>query len=129
VTRSSAAERLSLQRKPHVFLWHAREAADAIISFTRGKTEQDFTSDLLLRSAVERQFLIIGEALGHLSKHAPDLASQIPDLARVVAFRNVLVHGYAVVDNAIVWRIVKDDLPKLRAAVDGLINATGAADT
>ena len=43
----------------------------------------------MLRSAVERQFEIIGEALNQLSKVAPDLAAQIADLSRIVAFRNV----------------------------------------
>ena len=56
----------------------------------------------MLRSAVERQFEIVGEALSQLAKAAPELAAQIPDLPRIVAFRNILRHGYAVVDNTIV---------------------------
>ena len=80
----------------------------------------------MLRSAVERQFEIMGEALNQLSKTAPELAAQIPDLPRIVAFRNVLIHGYAVVDNAIVWRAVQEHLPDLLAVLDRLLASSGA---
>lgn len=53
--------------------------------------------DEYLRSAVDRQFEVIGEALNQLRKIGPLITDQIPDLSRVVAFRNVLIHGYATV--------------------------------
>ena len=43
--------------------------------FVAGKTLDDFNNDLMLRLAVERQFEIIGEALGRLRKVDPVLAS------------------------------------------------------
>ena len=45
-----------MESDPRKYLWDAREAADAIIVFTRGKSLDDYTSDGLLRSGVERQF-------------------------------------------------------------------------
>lgn len=77
----------------------------------------------MLRSAVERQFEIIGEALSQLTKIAPQLAAQIPDLPRIVAFRNILIHGYAVVDNEIVWRAAQENLPELAANLQKLLIA------
>jgi uncharacterized protein with HEPN domain len=79
-----------------------------------------------LRSAVERQFEIVGEALNQLAKLAPDLAAQIPDLPRIVAFRNILIHGYAVVDNAIVWRAVQENVPELLSVLERLLSAPDA---
>jgi uncharacterized protein with HEPN domain len=38
-----------------------------------------------------------------------------------VAFRNILIHGYALIDRARVWRVVQNDLPGLRTALDGLL--------
>ena len=110
-----------MQHDPRTYLWDAHAAADAITQFTRGKTWADFEQDLLLRSAVERQFQIIGEALGHLARSHPDVARQIPDLHRIIAFRNILVHGYAAVNYETVWRAVQDRLPALREALRHLI--------
>jgi uncharacterized protein with HEPN domain len=69
----------------------------------------------VIHSAVERKFQIIGEALNLLSKADAALAASIPDLAQIVAFRNVLIHGYAVVEHPRVWRIIRESLPPLRA--------------
>jgi len=55
-----------MQRDPRAYLWDAREAAAAILEFVEGKTFEDYARDRLLRSAVERQFEIIGEALNLL---------------------------------------------------------------
>lgn len=67
----------------------------------------------MLRSAVERQFEIIGEALNQLSKVDTELAVQIPDLSRIVGFRNILIQGYAMIDNGLVWQILTEVLPGL----------------
>jgi len=72
----------------------------------------------MLRSAVERQFSIIGEALSRLDKDSPDVAAAIPDDGRIIAFRNILIHGYAAVDDRIVWGVIENHLASLRNAVD-----------
>ncbi len=102
-------------RDPRAFLWDVRTAADAIAEFTRDRTLDRYLADLMLRSAVERQFEIIGEALAQLARLEPGLAQQIPELPQIVAFRNLLIHGYAGVDHRTVWRAVQEDLPRLRA--------------
>ncbi|OHV31530.1 hypothetical protein BCD49_31355 [Pseudofrankia sp. EUN1h] len=71
----------------------------------------------MLRAAVEREFEIIGEALNQLSKVAPDLAAAIPELPRIVAFRNILIRGYATVDDALVWQVLQEKLPELEQVV------------
>ena len=101
-------------------------AANQIAVFTSGKTYADYLSNDLLRSAVERQFEIVGEALRKLSELDPDMVMKIPEYRRIIAFRNVLVHGYASVDHWLVWGIIENKLPALRAAVASL--AGGAAD-
>jgi len=104
-------------------LWDAREAAAAIVTFTQGKTATDYAESELLRSAVERQFGIIGRALAQFEKVDPTTAGQIPNLRNIVRFRDTLIHDYALVDDDIVWRIVQEDLPRLRRLVEKLLDA------
>ena len=70
---------------------------------------------------MERQFEIIGEALNQLSKVSPELAEQVPELPRIVAFRNILIHGYAMVDDALVWQVLTDKRPVLDQALRKLL--------
>lgn len=95
-------------------LWDARQAADRIDRFTSGKSFADYSTDEQLRSACERQFEIIGEALNQLARIDPATASNIPDLPRIVGFRNVLIHGYATVDDRLVWGVIEANLQPLR---------------
>ena len=102
-------------------LWDAQQAAERIARFTAGKTFVDYEADDYLRSAVERQFEIIGEALNQLGRVDPVTAAAIPELPRIVAFRNVLIHGYASVDNRLVWGVIEANLGSLRAALEMLL--------
>jgi len=105
------------------YLWDSDTAAERIARFTAGRTFDDYVADDLLRSAVERQFEIIGEAFAGLRRTDPLLAERIPDLPRIIAFRNVLIHAYATVDDRLVWDVVEQELPALRSAITKLRGA------
>lgn len=66
---------------------------------------------------------IIGEALSGLAKNDPVVAAAIPDHGKVIAFRNILIHGYATVDDRIVWGVIENHLASLRTAIQQLIAA------
>jgi len=100
------------------YLRDIQVAAERIERFTRGRGFEQYLADEMLRSAVERQFSIIGEALSRLDKDSPDVAAAIPDHGRIIAFRNILIHGYAAVDDRIVWGVIENHLASLRNAVD-----------
>ena len=102
-------------------MWDVSQAVDRITRFVAGKTFQAYQADDLMRSAVERQFEIIGESLAQLSKLDSETAAMIPDLSRIVAFRNILIHGYATVDDKIVWGVVEGSLPQLRESLRRLL--------
>ncbi len=103
--------------EPKKYLHDIRQAADLLADFTRGRTFADYARDAMLRAAVEREFEIIGEALSGLSRLDEGLASRISDHRQVIAFRNVLIHGYAEVDDRLVWDVVEGKLPTLRREV------------
>jgi uncharacterized protein with HEPN domain len=117
-----------MQPDPRKYLWDALRAAERLGKFRQGKSFADYQSDDLLRSAVERQLEIIGEALNQLAKADPDLAAQIPELGRIVAFRNILIHGYAMVDDVIVWQVLTGRLPELAKVLGNLLAGTGDED-
>jgi uncharacterized protein with HEPN domain len=75
----------------------------------------------MARAAVERQFEIIGEALGQLATLEPETAGRIGDHRRIIALRNILVHGYAGVDDMLVWDMVVTRLGDLRRDVGQLL--------
>ena len=87
----------------------------------RSAIAREVLADEIVRSAVERQFEIIGEALGRLRAVEPTLADRIPQLEQIVAFRNFLIHQYGDIDNQLVWDVVKTRLPALRDALRALL--------
>ncbi len=103
------------------YLYDMQHAAASLAAFIEGRTWSDYESNAMLRAAVERQFEIIGEALAQLAKRDPDMAARISEYQRVIAFRNVLIHGYAEVDDRLVWDLSQTRLPKLRQQVDELL--------
>ena len=88
------------------YLHDIRRAADLLAAFAGGKTFEDYAGDAMLRAAVEREFEIIGEALSQLAKLDQGIVSRISEYRRIIAFRNVLIHGYAEVDDRLVWDVV-----------------------
>ena len=107
------------------YLQDVRQAADTLAQITAGKSFQDYLADVTLRLAVERLFITIGEAMMQAAKVDPSLGANITSLRQIIGFRNVLVHGYAVVQDATVWGIVENDLAKLRLEIDALLAAIG----
>jgi uncharacterized protein with HEPN domain len=114
-----------MRHDPRAWLWDVLQAADSIAQFVEGRGFADYVAELMLRSAVERQFEIVGEALNRLSREAPEIAARLPDLRRAIAMRNALIHGYREIDNATVWQTVHEDLPALRTGVAALLAELG----
>jgi uncharacterized protein with HEPN domain len=113
-----------MQPEARKSLYDLVRAGESILRFTEGKDLAVYSTDDLLRSAVERQFEILGEALGRVTRLEPAIARQVPDRERIIAFRNVLAHGYDAVDDTVVWDIVRHWLPQLLMQARQLLNQT-----
>ncbi|HEX9641249.1 MAG TPA: HepT-like ribonuclease domain-containing protein [Candidatus Krumholzibacteria bacterium] len=110
-----------MRREERKYLHDMQQAAGLIAAFTQGKRFEDYERDVFLRSAVERQFEIVGEALSQLSKINEALADRMSEHRRIIAFRNILAHGYTEVHHHVVWDVVENKLPILRAELETLL--------
>lgn len=78
----------------------------------------DYENDLLIKRAVERELEIIGEAMSNLLILQTDI--KITDGRRIVDLRNRIIHGYASVDDGVIWGVLKRHLPLLKIEVHTL---------
>ncbi|MFW5894037.1 MAG: DUF86 domain-containing protein [Verrucomicrobiota bacterium] len=96
-------------------------ACDDIVQFCGGRTYEAFSGDRLLQAGVERKLEIVGEALTRLCQIDPKwLEDSIPEYRRIIGLRNVIAHGYDVVDYDILWDVAKNHVPALRETLEFL---------
>jgi uncharacterized protein with HEPN domain len=86
------------------------------------KSFEDFSTDFALKRVTERQFEIIGEALRKYN--AIENIQQIDNTKKIIGLRNIIAHAYDSVDYALLWSIIKKDLPELKKEVDNIIKTS-----
>ena len=109
------------QREINKYLTDIAECCMNIRQFTMNKTFDEYCDDLMIRSAVERQFEIIGEALNRLLRRDESFKGKIGYAQEIIDFRNRLSHGYDFVKNDIVWGIIQEFLPQLEEEVSKIM--------
>lgn len=110
-----------MQPESAALLWDAIDAATSIGRFLDGISRNAYGNDLMRRRAVEREFEIVGEALGKLRRLDPATASRVPGLEEAVGLRNVLIHGYAEIVDERIYDTAIADLPELVKALSRLM--------
>jgi uncharacterized protein with HEPN domain len=103
------------------YLYDINSACELIKEFVGEKSLDDYEKDAMLRSAVERQFMVIGEALSQLLRKWPEFEKNISNVRQIISFRNLIIHGYSTVENETVWGVVCGDMPILSGEIEGLI--------
>ena len=99
----------------------ALQAAEEIQNFVRGIDFKEYQNNLIIQRAVERDFEIIGEALNRTKKIDDELINRISGHNRIIGFRNILIHGYDVIDEAIVWKAITIHLPVLTKEIKQIL--------
>ena len=99
------------------------QAAEEIQDFVCGMDFKAYQNAPVTKRAVERDFEIIGEALNRIKYKDDELLGKISEHYHIIRFRNILIHGYDIVDEAIVWKAVTNHLPILIREVKELLNA------
>ena len=108
-------------RDPALFLHDMLDCAVFLRDTVVDKSLHDYERDRLFRSAVQRELMVIGEALYSLDKSKPDLAQRVPEHQAIITFRHILVHGYHRLDARIVWNVLTDKLSPLIEQLQELI--------
>lgn len=115
-----------MQREPRAFVLDIVAACDAIAAYVAGVDVDSYVANRMIRSAVEREFMIIGEAIRYLGDLAPEHFYRITHGRTIVDFRNQLAHGYMTVNDRLVWGyavreapLLRDECARLLAEIDG----------
>jgi uncharacterized protein with HEPN domain len=117
-----------MRHDPAAYLADIIDACTAIEEVLAGLGLADYLQARAVRSAVEREFIIIGEAVRTLGRIAPDLFAAIPESRRIIGFRNVLTHDYAGVDDESVFEYARTDILELRRICSALLEKADGAD-
>lgn len=97
-------------------------AIEEIQDFLSEASQETFTQSRLQQVAVERELEIIGEALKRLERMDEPLFDQIDNGRKIIGMRNVLAHGYDVIDYRILWSTVTYDIDPLLRQIECLLN-------
>lgn len=104
-----------------------RDAAAFIREVTAARTVDEYGADRLLRQAVERNFEIIGEAVNRLARADSETTEKIDESEHIIAFRNILIHGYDLIDHTQVWKVITEQIPVLLRQVETLLGGQDAS--
>ena len=100
------------------------ESCRKIRQFTAGVSFQEFNQNAMMQDAVMRNFEIIGETVNHLPDEIKSLYHDVA-LAEIVAFRNVLAHGYFAIKLEVLWSAIEHGLPDLEQQTKALLGEEG----
>lgn len=108
------------------FIADALDAAAGIERRVLDVTPEEYLRNEDLRLIIERLYITLAEALNATSQHDPAIASRIPNVAEIVAFRNILVHRYRQINPSLVHANSINEIPTLRTLLSEILAALDA---
>jgi uncharacterized protein with HEPN domain len=99
----------------------AQTACRELRTFTDGKSYDDVVENRGLQLILERLFEVLGEALNRLRKLDEETFERIAEGHRIIGMRNLLAHGYDIVDHEILWAAVQNCLTPLEKDLQSLM--------
>ena len=105
-----------MKKDPKIFLAHILESIDLIEEYAHNITQVQFLADRALQDAIIRRLEVIGEAVKALPN---PLRAKSPELPwkQMAGMRDILIHEYFDVDLILTWRVVKQELPKVKLKI------------
>lgn len=103
------------------FVWDMQEAAKDIQNFLIGVSLEKSNQNLMIRYAIERQLLVIGEAANHVSDNFKENHTGIPWQV-LIGQRNILAHQYGEINSEKVWQTATKNIPDLLNTLQKLLD-------
>jgi uncharacterized protein with HEPN domain len=111
-----------MKRNPRVYLDDILESIEKIFVYTKKLKATDFYKNDQIQDAVSRRLAIIGEAANSLSQKIKNQDKKIA-WRKIIGLRNALIHEYFGINLKWIWKIIKEDLPKLEESVKKIIDS------
>jgi len=83
------------------------------------KDYNQYSSNIIIKRAVERDLEIIGEAVNRILKQDPKFS--LTNAKKIIGLRNQIIHAYDNISDENIWAIIQKHIPKLKEEVDRLI--------
>jgi uncharacterized protein with HEPN domain len=103
---------MHLSDKDKSYLWDIAQACKEILEFIEGVSYHQFCETKMIRYAVERQLIVIGEAANHLSNEFKNSEPDTP-WEKVIGMRNIIAHEYGEILEERIWITAKDHIKPL----------------
>ena len=109
------------EQRDLAYLWDMREEARQIAAFLKGIPYAKFVQNKMVRYAVERSLMIIGEAANHVSDEFQDAHPEIA-WRQIIGQRNVLAHEYGDIKVDRIWSAAAISVPLLLKELEKLVS-------
>ena len=110
-------------RRWRFFIEDILKAIERIQAYVGAMPFEEFSQNDLLLAAVERKFIVIGEAVRHIPSPIMDSYPSIP-WRQMADMRNLVAHFYWGVNPRTLWDTIKQDLPPLIPLLEQLLEET-----
>jgi uncharacterized protein with HEPN domain len=103
-------------------VWFSIQEIEGFLKEYKVESFLDYRSQLVLKRAIERNLEIIGEAIKRIIQQDAFYESHIPQAKSIIGLRNQIIHAYDNISDEIIWSILINHLPKLKAEVGYLLS-------
>jgi uncharacterized protein with HEPN domain len=110
-----------MQPDDEVYVGHMLDLVRKVVVKTERITREDFDRDENLRLALAHLLQTIGEAARRVSREHQAQHSEIP-WAAIIGMRHKVVHDYMGIDEDVVWRTAREEVPRLGALLAQLVS-------
>lgn len=109
-----------MKKDPKVFLGHISECIELIETYIKDQSFEDFKKSIQLQDSLIRRLEIIGEAIKNLPDDFKRKFSEI-SWKNIAGMRDILIHEYFGVDLDMTWRVLKNEIPKLKKQIQSIL--------